>query len=583
MRAPTLTPTLSLLRDVTLSTLQAASGSLRTRSLLADVDAVNELLGGIDKDIAHYVCVITSQSPVLERTAVDGFEFRVTAAAAKAIALAACPRSCVCTPVTHPGLRCNSAYSTATCSTPTHPSFGLLPLVNSTHDRLLDLDEKAEDSAMSGLRATLHGNVYQLRLLMLFMWRALQNGVQFRLATELSRAAKFDDVVYKRVDPRDPTNSKFLCRFLQAKHKFDDEKRITCQDLLTTGSTDEFSLPKYFRSHREIVATFAATATIQDLVLCTNIDLDWEKPGVAADPRSLKKGHFRLNLDNFEEVKPGDLSLDAMLDFSQVVSLPVKPQLWRIKLNSPAHARLKEVLTSASEQDALAAALAAELLRPQTDRSKDGLPGRSRGVWYRYHAALKEERVIDVTTSRLHTAFTDHVPCKLSPAAQELQQHLLAKLPAAAAGMTVADNLKSIAANSQFHLSAHFGRSLFVPDPVGMTPADIDTIASNMADAMKKRSNPPPAPCGSPSEGSSRGRCNRFCRGTSWCFALTEVRRSRRTGSLPKILLPSNSHRIFSSGKRRFRPRFEHFATRSSRSWVSPKPTWSSTRMQPSA
>lgn len=49
----------------------------------------------------------------------------------------------------------------------------------------------------SGLKNTLHGNVYQLKLLMLFLKTALNKGYSFKLATEMNDAEKFDDVVLR--------------------------------------------------------------------------------------------------------------------------------------------------------------------------------------------------------------------------------------------------------------------------------------------------------------------------------------------------------------------------------------------------
>lgn len=48
----------------------------------------------------------------------------------------------------------------------------------------------------SGLKRTLHGTIYQLKVLMLFAYRAYHFKYEdFKLATEMNRAEKFDDVV----------------------------------------------------------------------------------------------------------------------------------------------------------------------------------------------------------------------------------------------------------------------------------------------------------------------------------------------------------------------------------------------------
>ena len=53
-------------------------------------------------------------------------------------------------------------------------------------------------SESCGLKNTLHGNVFQLKLLMLFLIRGIAAGYQFRLGTEIpGMGGKFDDLIFK--------------------------------------------------------------------------------------------------------------------------------------------------------------------------------------------------------------------------------------------------------------------------------------------------------------------------------------------------------------------------------------------------
>lgn len=129
------------------------------------------------------------------------------------------------------------------------------------------LDETYE---ASGVKSALHGTIYQLNLLMLFLRRGLHKGYRFRLATEMNAAEKFDDLVFKY-----EVNGKNRYRFIQAKHKQDETKKISEMDLLTTKTGAEFNLQKYFISYRKIMQNpLFHGDSFDDFVIATNIDLD---------------------------------------------------------------------------------------------------------------------------------------------------------------------------------------------------------------------------------------------------------------------------------------------------------------------
>lgn len=130
-----------------------------------------------------------------------------------------------------------------------------------------------------GIRNTFHGNIYQLKLLMLFMVRAVNGNYEFELTTENSDAEKFDDLVIKYKRPDD--NFYSYC-FLQAKHSQSPE-----QDLITEADlknlktnrngeyTEPFSLLKYFQSFKKIVngRKWGHNNGNYQFVLCTNRDI----------------------------------------------------------------------------------------------------------------------------------------------------------------------------------------------------------------------------------------------------------------------------------------------------------------------
>jgi hypothetical protein len=136
----------------------------------------------------------------------------------------------------------------------------------------------------SGSKRTLHGVIYQLHLLILFLKRGIDNGYSFRLATEMDDAEKFDDVVFQYKEQGND-----VIRFLQGKLRQDQAKKITKGDLLNEKDGD-FSLQKYFLSYLKICKSLAFRgAEFKDFIIFTNIDLknevcDWFVPIVETDP-----------------------------------------------------------------------------------------------------------------------------------------------------------------------------------------------------------------------------------------------------------------------------------------------------------
>ncbi|XP_044726875.1 uncharacterized protein LOC123290678 [Chrysoperla carnea] len=116
-----------------------------------------------------------------------------------------------------------------------------------------------------------HGNIYQLKVLMLFLYRGVSHKYSFRLGTEIKEAKKFDDLVFEYTQ-----GDKKVYRLLQAKHKLDETKKITAGSLFMESGGD-YSLIKYFLSYKDSKKEkLFKDGAIKDVTICTNIDLDFE-------------------------------------------------------------------------------------------------------------------------------------------------------------------------------------------------------------------------------------------------------------------------------------------------------------------
>jgi hypothetical protein len=230
-----------------------------------------------------------------------------------------------------------------------------------------------------GLKNTLHGTVFQLKLLMLFLIRGIGAGFQFRLGTEMPGiGGKFDDLIFKFKKSNQTSES---YRFLQAKHKQNEDKeKITATDLLNDNN-GEFSLPKYFRSYyREVIkqAEGILPETIQDCIICTNIGFDNEE--------NLKKSGIELiRLDDHDNI----LSFDKTLDNKT-------PARYRLEKTD----KLRRIMAGWLDVHLLAKTM----LDYVTDNRQLTL---SSPIFKSYHVALIHEKVIDKIGGKLCTTFLE--------------------------------------------------------------------------------------------------------------------------------------------------------------------------------
>ncbi len=120
-----------------------------------------------------------------------------------------------------------------------------------------------------GAKNFIHGIDYQKLWLMLFFRRAVNRKYFFRLATEMSSAAGFDDIVF-----RYEQNGTTVCMLIQVKHKQDGSKKICVGDLLTKSG--ELNLVKHFAAFLEIQGNEEFKDKIKDFFIVINVDFDYE-------------------------------------------------------------------------------------------------------------------------------------------------------------------------------------------------------------------------------------------------------------------------------------------------------------------
>lgn len=160
------------------------------------------------------------------------------------------------------------------------------PSRSAKEPRLTTTDESRMTNANQQLQNAVHGNIFHLKLLMLFLIRGIRGKYQFQLRYEMPvLAGKFDDIIFKYKD-KDGENR---CSYLQAKHKLGDNKAIEPDDLIDVKGKKkcgEFNLDKYFRSYCRCILP---RGDLDYLIICTNIGFDeskFESYGIKLKPFS---------------------------------------------------------------------------------------------------------------------------------------------------------------------------------------------------------------------------------------------------------------------------------------------------------
>ncbi|EFX86430.1 hypothetical protein DAPPUDRAFT_313131 [Daphnia pulex] len=260
-----------------------------------------------------------------------------------------------------------------------------------------DSNSKTDIVASSaGLKNSLHGNIFQLKLLNLFLLQGLDAGYDFLLATERPDLGdKFDDLVFK-FWPNTSKRSEFKIRFVQVKHKQSDSETIKASHLLNTTEGD-FSLVKYFLSFRHIHKKYSNN--LHDVVICSNAGLDEES----------------LNSKGFSLIPHPNSDEDKIFTFGTLHHL----QLQNHSTSNPHElcVKLKECSTIHL--------LANDIIKCFSNKTKMTL----QNPWFKlYHFALIEERalVVDAVTheAKFHVDFKKNRR-NLSPRALALRKILV--------------------------------------------------------------------------------------------------------------------------------------------------------------
>jgi hypothetical protein len=272
------------------------------------------------------------------------------------------------------------------------------PNEDDPHPKRTQPDRKTDIVASSaGLKNSLHGNIFQLKLLNLFLLQGLDAGYDFLLATERPDLGdKFDDLVFK-FWPNTSKRSKFKIRFVQAKHKQSDSETIKASHLLNC-TEGEFSLVKYFLSFRHIYKKYSSN--LHDVVICSNAGLDEES----------------LNSKGFSLIPHPNSDEDKMFTFGTLHHL----QLQNHSTSNPHElcVKLKECSTIHL--------LASDIIKSFSNKTK---MTSKNPLFKLYHFALTKERVLVVKSeakeflAEFHDDFKDNRN-KLSPRALELRKIL---------------------------------------------------------------------------------------------------------------------------------------------------------------
>ena len=129
---------------------------------------------------------------------------------------------------------------------------------------MFDADEKY-DTTSSGA----HGMEYQLKIFMLFAERGLFKNYHYKLANEMKKAGKFDDIVFLFEH-----EGKKFGSFLQCKHAENaGSKNITAKILITDLKNGDFSLPNYFLSYLDI-KIISKIYNLKNLLYAAILDLN---------------------------------------------------------------------------------------------------------------------------------------------------------------------------------------------------------------------------------------------------------------------------------------------------------------------
>ncbi|XP_014273746.1 uncharacterized protein [Halyomorpha halys] len=192
---------------------------------------------------------------------------------------------------------------------------------------------KSPDEELSD-QNPIHGHLFKLKLLVLFICHGLTSGYSFNLGAKIKEAGKFEDLVFEFHQDK----TKFF-RLLLAKHKIDKTvSSITINSLLNIKS--EFYLPKYFFSYLDAKKeSLFREGIIKDVIICTNINFD--------NNISKRKGEIQLltNTDGILDIYTGSVTKPKRYKFTEKIIPKLKKPLNDYKSKS------KTVLSDYNDDD----------------------------------------------------------------------------------------------------------------------------------------------------------------------------------------------------------------------------------------
>ncbi|XP_052873349.1 uncharacterized protein LOC128278657 [Anopheles cruzii] len=201
------------------------------------------------------------------------------------------------------------------------------------------------------------GYLNQLRLSTLYFSRLAATGKRFEIGVEVATAGKFDDILMYLVDERQ------YC-LVQAKHKQDESKRITLDDLLKT--TTEYSLPKYFDSFLGLQQEdYCREGQLRYIVIYTNLNVDEHVMKV------------------IERVHQSPIAGDTFLDTLNVRCNGKEPTLYRFNTDN------SQFIESLIDRISPICEVARKLAEQLVQRKKISI--NPNGVFHEFHALLARD------------------------------------------------------------------------------------------------------------------------------------------------------------------------------------------------
>jgi hypothetical protein len=167
--------------------------------------------------------------------------------------------------------------------------------------------DNEKNKAAAGMKNFLHGNMYQIKLIMLYLLRGIEAGYAFELGTEMPNAAgKLDDIIFKYHDDIAVENRWI---FIQAKHRQNADEKIKTKDLFdktanfkTNKSYGDFELVKYYKSYHKEIRKWINQQSKENSKTNNIIENCSVVTNIGFDENDLKENGFHLsNVDDVEK------------------------------------------------------------------------------------------------------------------------------------------------------------------------------------------------------------------------------------------------------------------------------------------